>query len=159
MEKIRILLILMLVLLFGASQLNSESKSENFNLVCDVLDGSSGSSQSSNFMVKVSSAGQPSPIGEGTSSNFKVRSGYVHSASVVHGDANADGIIDLGDILYLTNYLYRGGPEPVPFEAGDVNCDLIIDLGDILYLQSYLYRGGLPPCDPPLETVMVTTKE
>ncbi|KPK99472.1 MAG: hypothetical protein AMJ91_07705 [candidate division Zixibacteria bacterium SM23_73_3] len=29
-----------------------------------------------------------------------------------NGDANCDGIIDLGDILYLVSYLYKGGPPP-----------------------------------------------
>jgi len=66
------------------------------------------------------------------------------------GDVNADGVIDLGDVLYLINYLYKGGPAPDPWEAGDVNCDGVIDLGDLLHLINYLYKGGLPPlhCDP-----------
>jgi len=28
------------------------------------------------------------------------------------GDANCDGIINVGDIVYLVSYLYKGGPEP-----------------------------------------------
>lgn len=28
------------------------------------------------------------------------------------GDASGDGTIDLGDVLYLINYLYKGGPPP-----------------------------------------------
>jgi len=28
------------------------------------------------------------------------------------GDLNCDGIIDIGDAVYITNYLYRGGPPP-----------------------------------------------
>lgn len=28
------------------------------------------------------------------------------------GDANADSVVDLGDVLYEINYLYRGGPVP-----------------------------------------------
>ena len=62
-----------------------------------------------------------------------------------YGDANGDGIIDLGDVLYLINYLYKGGPAPDPLEAGDCNCDGVVDLGDVLYLISYLYKGGPPP--------------
>ena len=159
MDKIRILLILMLVFLASASRLYPESKSEHFNLICDVLDGSSGGSQSSHFTVKVSSTGQPSPTSEMASASLKIRSGYVYSASVLHGDANADGVISLGDVVYLNSYLYSGGPPPIPFESGDVNCDRTITLGDLVYLISYLYKGGLPPCDPPLETVMERSKE
>jgi len=65
--------------------------------------------------------------------------------SYIRGDANGDGIIDLADVLYLINYLYKGGPAPDPFEAGDCTCDGIVDLGDVLYLISYLYKGGPAP--------------
>jgi len=64
---------------------------------------------------------------------------------VARGDANGDGIIDLGDVLYVISYLYKGGPAPDPFEAGDCDCDGIVDLGDVLYLISYLYKGGPAP--------------
>jgi len=64
---------------------------------------------------------------------------------VARGDANGDGVIDLGDVLYVISYLYKGGPAPDPFEAGDCDCDGIVDLGDVLYLISYLYKGGPAP--------------
>jgi len=64
----------------------------------------------------------------------------------VCGDVNGDGVVDLGDVLHLINYLYKGGPAPDPLEAGDVNCDGVVDLGDVLYLINYLYKGGPPPC-------------
>jgi len=61
------------------------------------------------------------------------------------GDANGDGVIDLGDVLHLINYLYKGGPAPDPLGTGDVNCDEVIDLGDVLHLINYLYKAGPPP--------------
>jgi len=64
------------------------------------------------------------------------------------GDANGDGVIDLGDVLHIVSYLYKGGPAPDPLEAGDCNCDSIIDLGDLLYLVAYLYKGGPAPGCP-----------
>ncbi|MCK4223768.1 MAG: carboxypeptidase regulatory-like domain-containing protein [candidate division Zixibacteria bacterium] len=64
----------------------------------------------------------------------------------VVGDVNTDGIIDLGDIVYLINYLFKGGPAPDPIESGDCNCDEIVDLGDLVYLINYLYKQGPPPC-------------
>ena len=68
------------------------------------------------------------------------------------GDANRDGIINVGDIVYLVTYLYRGGPEPDPPEAGDANCDDVPNVGDVVYLVTYLYKGGLPPgCPGPPE--------
>ena len=61
------------------------------------------------------------------------------------GDANRDGLVDLGDVVFLVNYLYRNGPAPEPGSAGDVNCDGTVDLGDVVYLTNYLFRGGTPP--------------
>ncbi len=64
----------------------------------------------------------------------------------VCGDVTADRIIDLGDVVYVLGYLYKGGPPPEPACLGDVNCDGIVDLGDVVYLITYLYKGGPLPC-------------
>lgn len=61
------------------------------------------------------------------------------------GDASGDGLIDLGDMVYLVNYLYRDGPAPEPSRAGDASCDGMVDLGDVIYLANYLFKGGPPP--------------
>jgi len=61
------------------------------------------------------------------------------------GDADGNGTVDLGDILFLISYLYKGGPVPVPMAAGDPNGNCVLDLGDVLYLISYLYKGGPAP--------------
>ncbi|UCB52751.1 MAG: dockerin type I repeat-containing protein, partial [Candidatus Zixiibacteriota bacterium] len=64
----------------------------------------------------------------------------------VRGDANSDGVINVSDVIYLINYLFRAGDPPEPVEAGDVNCDETTDLADVLYLVNYLYRDGPLPC-------------
>jgi hypothetical protein len=69
----------------------------------------------------------------------------VVSQGFLRGDANGDGEITTGDIIYLVNYLYLGGSAPVPFGAGDANGDGEIDTGDIVYLINYLFLGGSPP--------------
>jgi M6 family metalloprotease-like protein len=71
---------------------------------------------------------------------------FVHlPAQFLLGDANGDGAVDVGDVVYLVNYLYRSGPAPDPIEAGDANCDGHVDVGDVVFLVNYLYRGGDPP--------------
>jgi hypothetical protein len=69
----------------------------------------------------------------------------VVSQEFLRGDANGDGEITTGDIIYLINYLYLGGSAPVPFDAGDVNGDGDIDAGDVVSLINYLFLGGSPP--------------
>ncbi|MGB7060783.1 MAG: hypothetical protein WBF13_00335 [Candidatus Zixiibacteriota bacterium] len=78
----------------------------------------------------------------------------VPDTSVICGDVNNDGIVNVGDIVYLVSYLYRGGPAPIPMECvGDVNNDDVVNVGDVVYLVSYLYRSGPAPdpncCNPP----------
>ncbi len=61
------------------------------------------------------------------------------------GDVTADGIIDLGDVVFLINYLYRQGASPPHPRVADVNGDGVVDLGDVVYLINYLFKGGLAP--------------
>ena len=118
---------------------------QGYLMVTDVLDGFGGESESDNYRIPVSSGGQPSAVGVSESDTLVIEAGFVHASSVRRGDANADGIINVGDIVYLVTYLYKGGPSPIPPEAGDANCDGVVNVGDIVYLVSYLYKGGPPP--------------
>ncbi len=61
------------------------------------------------------------------------------------GDANGDGKIDLGDLIFIINRVYKGGPAPV-FECQvDLNADGIVTLLDIFLGVNYLFKGGPPP--------------
>jgi hypothetical protein len=65
-----------------------------------------------------------------------------------YGDANGDMIIDVGDVVFLINYLYRNCPAPDPPEVGDCNFDGVVNIGDVVLLINYLYKGGDPPGCP-----------
>jgi hypothetical protein len=78
----------------------------------------------------------------------KAHSDYatVKCVQFLRGDVNADGVVDIGDVVYLVYYLYRNGSPPVPIsKVGDATCDDGVDVGDVVYLINYLYRGGDPP--------------
>jgi len=62
-------------------------------------------------------------------------------------------VLDLGDVLFLINFVYKGGPAPDPVCMGDCNRDGIDgDVEDVIYLIDYLYRGTVPP---PLATPQI----
>ncbi len=61
------------------------------------------------------------------------------------GDVNRDASINLSDIIYIVNYVYKAGSPPNPLSLGDVNGDSKINLGDIIYLINYIFKGGPPP--------------
>ncbi len=63
------------------------------------------------------------------------------------GDANGNGEVEISDAVYLVNYLFKSGPEPIPTpEIGDVDCDGEVIVADVVYLVNYLFRSGPPPC-------------
>ena len=64
------------------------------------------------------------------------------------GDCNADCTIDIGDLVYLINYLFRNGDPPAPVGVGDANCDGVVDIGDVVYLVGFLYKGAAAPGCP-----------
>lgn len=64
------------------------------------------------------------------------------------GDVNVpggDGEITAADVVFLLNYLFRGGSAPIPYIQGDTNCDGTVGAGDVVQLLMYLFRGWPPP--------------
>jgi len=71
----------------------------------------------------------------------------VGSASPSGGDANGDGLVNVADVVFLINYIFRDGAAPNPLDAGNVNCDNEINVGDAVYMIQYIFKGGPAPGD------------
>lgn len=65
------------------------------------------------------------------------------------GDANGDGVVSIGDIVFQIDYLYNGGLTPDPLSAGDANGDSSVDISDAEYLKDFLFGSGSPPVELP----------
>ena len=63
----------------------------------------------------------------------------------VKGDVNQDNKVTIADVVFLVNYLFKGGPEPYFLASGDVNRDCQTTTADIVYLVNYLFKGGPLP--------------
>lgn len=97
----------------------------------------------------------PDPISGGDTCYWKVTSNDMFGASyqssiftfssVPSGDANGDGTVNVGDAVFLINYIFKGGAAPDPLSAGDANCDGISNVGDAVYLINYVFKGGPAP--------------
>ncbi|MFH1686232.1 MAG: hypothetical protein ABIE70_01765, partial [bacterium] len=57
-----------------------------------------------------------------------------------------------GDLVWLVNYMFNGGPAPFPSVLlADVNCDGEIDIANLNYLVDYMLNGGPAPVNPCFE--------
>lgn len=67
-------------------------------------------------------------------------------AAVCRGDANNDGLVNISDAVYMVNYIFGGGPLPVPVpETGDADGSCATSISDAVYLINYVNAGGPPP--------------
>lgn len=57
-----------------------------------------------------------------------------------------DDEVNLSDVVFLANYLFKSGPAPNPLKCGDVNCDGSIEVSDVICLAYYILKGGDDPC-------------
>ena len=76
---------------------------------------------------------------------FEVDTFYYYAPWFLSGDANGDWNVDVGDVVYLINYLYKNGPPPDPVESGDATCEGAVEVGDVVFLINFLFKGGPPP--------------
>ena len=97
------------------------------------------------YRVGVDGSGNVSIAGGSYSSQTLWDYVTIRYFQVLRGDTNGDWVIDVGDVVYLVSYLYRGGPAPEYVVVGDCNCDEIVNVGDVVFLISYLFKGGNPP--------------
>ena len=116
-----------------------------------VIPSGSGKGTSTTYIL-IGTAGQTA-IGFGSSANYDLSHGFWQVftedlAPYICGDANADESINVGDAVFLINYIFKGGNPPVPRCVGDANDDDAVNVGDAVYLINYIFKGGNPPMVP-----------
>jgi len=67
---------------------------------------------------------------------------------VIRGDPDYTQTINVADLVYLVDYIFRGGSFPVSIQAGDANSDLSVLISDLTYMVDYIFKGGPPPATP-----------
>jgi hypothetical protein len=66
----------------------------------------------------------------------------------IRGDCNADGNVDISDVLCTLNWLFLGAATPGCLAVTDTNGDAGSDVSDAVYLLGYLFVGGAAPVPP-----------
>ena len=70
---------------------------------------------------------------------------------IICGNLNGDGELNVSDVVYLVNYVWRSGPPPTWPYIAEINNDGILDAVDMVYLVNYLFKSGPPPMCSALE--------
>jgi hypothetical protein len=92
------------------------------------------------FTVAVSSSDEP-PLADTMTCAMEVT-----ERPYVCGDTDSNGLVNVSDVVYLINYIFGGGPAPLPLESGDVDCNGVVNIPDAVYLIAYIFGGGPEPC-------------
>jgi hypothetical protein len=75
------------------------------------------------------------------------------------GDANNDGAANVGDQVYVNNYVFKPnmcatnppiGCPPTCVAEGDATGDGSINVGDIVYLTNYIFKPNQCATNPPI---------
>ncbi|MBD3217558.1 MAG: S8 family serine peptidase [candidate division Zixibacteria bacterium] len=86
------------------------------------------------------------PPGHDNISGFGRLNAYRAMIAISHGDANHDFVINVSDAIYIINYVFQGGDEPIPhLSIGDANCDGAVNVSDAVWIINYVFIGGPPP--------------
>ena len=73
------------------------------------------------------------------------------------GDIQFNGVggeagIDIGDLVYMVNYMFKRGPMPVCWPEANVNGEgqwEQVDVSDLVYLVNYMFKDGPAPAPCP----------
>src|SRR4030067_1282624 len=83
--------------------------------------------------------------GIGTLQNYVTKKYNKFGCAAKAGDANSDYKVNLSDIIFKVNYVFKGGARPDPLCSGDDNADNEVNLPDIIYLVNFVFKGGPGP--------------
>ena len=62
-------------------------------------------------------------------------------------DNSPDDLVDVTDLVFMVNYMFGGGTEPVCLEEANIDGseDDVIDVTDLVYMVNYMFGGGVAP--------------
>ena len=98
-----------------------------------------GTSSCLHFMVE--SWGDPSAVAADS---------ITAEAIMLYGDCDFTGEQDISDLIYLVDYAFGQGPDPLPtVESANFDCENGVDISDLVAMVEYMFQGGpSSPCNP-----------
>ena len=72
-----------------------------------------------------------------------------NTCCILRGDTDNSGDVNVGDAVYIVEFIFQGGPAPVVPGSGDPDCSGDVNIGDATFLVDYIFSNGVPPCCMP----------
>ncbi len=66
----------------------------------------------------------------------------IPSFTIIPGDANSDGFVNVIDVLTIINYILGNNPQPFCFENADINGDGVVNAIDVIGTINIIQSGG-----------------
>ncbi len=145
------LLTTVILFLVSSNSFSQNKAGEEINW--DVIASGGGEVASTNYKVNVtigqSVAGLTESVEHSLHIGFWQNFVIPPSCCVMRGDVQnpKDGKVLVNDLVFLVNYVFKGGPLPNCPEEGDVKSPLdgYILVNDLVYLVNDVFKGGPPP--------------
>ncbi len=91
-------------------------------------------------------------LGNAVSDNVNYCPWIPWSCCVVRGDIDHSGgaePINIADLVYLVDYMFNEGPQPICLEEADMDATGEINIADLVYLVDYMFNEGPEPVPCP----------
>lgn len=152
--------VIMLMLLASIDAVTSTTQtSADTTITTSVI--SSGATQAGSDFCLLKGTLRQTAIHISTGGDYVLKHGFwtflqpccIGKRGNVDGLSGPGGDVDVADLSYLIDFLFRGGNQPPCVEEGNVDGNSgpggPIDVADLSYLVSYLFKGGAapPPCE------------
>lgn len=62
------------------------------------------------------------------------------------GDVDLEEGINVADLTYLVNYLFKGGAAQITLKSADTDCNNEINVTDLINIVNYIFKGSNYPC-------------
>lgn len=141
MKKTKMLIIGQVVLLcLFASVASAGMSSISFRIPTSVMSSGGNTMSSMNFSM-VSTLGQPTVPGDGSSASYSSYPGFIYTLLLsIVGDVNGDGIVDLKDVLATLQIVTGQTPGTIILQV-DADGDGSIGIAEVIMVLRQL--GGL----------------
>lgn len=156
-KKMTVLVVSLMLLAFSSVVGTVSAGTNNEEINWQVTPGGGTVSSSTDYFLRGTvgqvAAGNVSAEGislrQGFWQNFQT-TGCCVGAMRGNVDYDLEDAIDISDVIYLVDFMFTGGEEPVCFEEADIDADFVVEINiaDLVYLVNYIFQGGPapPPC-------------